>query len=165
MHRQITLFRMSPLSKQCTAIFKVSIAWTKLWDKMMQEKAVIKKQKSKKGFEKNEHVCSMDSVTAWREFFLVTVSDSTARPLLRLAGLTRTNQSSSKLRQFESDKQKSRTRRWGSLAWEPDYIPEFLTAKHAIALDLDWSFFLLAPFLLNAHQAAPRRSRPQKNEN
>ena len=106
----------------------------------MEEKAGIKKQKSKKGFEKNEHACSVDSVEG---IFLVTVSDSTARPFLKLAGLTKTNQSSSKLRQFKSDKQKSRVRRWGSLAWVPGYIPEFLTANllsiHAIALDIDWS--------------------------
>ena len=47
---------------------------------------------SKKGFEKNEHAYNVEGVS-W-------VSDSTARPYLKVAGPTWKIQSSSKLRQF-----------------------------------------------------------------
>ena len=43
---------------------KVSIAWTNLQNKMMEEKAGVnsEKQNSKKGFQKNEHACSVDGL-------------------------------------------------------------------------------------------------------
>ena len=58
-----------------------------MWNQMMEENEGFKKQNSKKGFEKNQHACSME------DFFVV--SDFTARQYLTLAGLTWTNQSSS----------------------------------------------------------------------
>ena len=57
--------------------FKVSEAWMNLWNNTMQEKAGslprVKKQNSKKRFEKNEHACSVEGI------FLLVVSDSAAR--------------------------------------------------------------------------------------
>ena len=68
---------------------------------------------SQESIRKNEHACSVLGV--------FVVSDLSARPYLMVAAPTRKLQSSSKLRQVrcvrsESEKQKSRTRRWGSLA-------------------------------------------------
>ena len=62
---------------------------------MVEEKAGVEKQNSQKGFEKNqkiEHACSVEGVL-W-------VSDSAARPYLKVASPTQKIQSSSKLRQF-----------------------------------------------------------------
>ena len=50
---------------------------------MMEEKAGVRKKNSKRNFEKNEHACSVEGV--------FVVSDSTARPYLKLAGPTLTN--------------------------------------------------------------------------
>ena len=61
---------------------------------MVEEKAEVDKQNSKKKIKKNEHACIVEGVS-W-------VSDSTARPYLKVAGPsrpTRKFQSSSKLRQ------------------------------------------------------------------
>ena len=76
-----------------------------MWNKMMKKKAGVERQNSKKGLERNEHACSVEGV--------FVVSDPTARPYLKLAGPTREIQSSDR---SESEGQKSRTRRWGSLA-------------------------------------------------
>ena len=89
---KFTFFRVSWVPKQCTRIFKVSNAWTNLWNHMMEETAGVKTQKSKKGIKKNGHSFSVEGI------FLV--SDSTARQSLKLAGPTLTNQSSSKLWKF-----------------------------------------------------------------
>ena len=51
----------SPFSERCTGVFNMSNAWTML-NKMMVEKAGVKKQNSKKGFEK------MSMPAAWRGF-------------------------------------------------------------------------------------------------
>ena len=53
-----------------------------MWIKMMEEKAGVERQNFKKGFEKNEHACSVEGV------FVVTVSDWTARQYLKVTGLT-----------------------------------------------------------------------------
>ena len=37
-------------------------AWTNMWNKMMEEKAGVERQNSKKGFEKNEHACNAEGV-------------------------------------------------------------------------------------------------------
>ena len=58
---------------------------------MMEEKAGVEKQNSKRGLENNGHTCSVDGVL-W-------VSDCTARQYLKVAILTRKIQSSSKLGQ------------------------------------------------------------------
>ena len=47
---QITLFKVSRVPKQWTGIFKVSNTWTNLWNSMVEEKAGVEKQNSKKGF-------------------------------------------------------------------------------------------------------------------
>ena len=52
-----------------------------LCNNMVEEKAGVEKQNSKKGFEKNEHACSVEGV--------FVVSDLSARPCLRLACPTR----------------------------------------------------------------------------
>ena len=78
-----------------------------MWNKMMEENVGVERQKSKKGFEKNEHACSVEGV------FVVSVqlSDPSARPYLKLAGPNWKMHSSSKLRRSsdrpESEKQKS----------------------------------------------------------
>ena len=41
---QITLFRVTRVPKQCTGNFKVSNAWTNLWNIMMEEKTGLKIQ-------------------------------------------------------------------------------------------------------------------------
>ena len=64
----------------------------KMQNKMTDEKEGVKKQNSKKGFEENEHVCSVKAI--------FRVSDSTARWFLKLAVPTQTNQNSCKLLQF-----------------------------------------------------------------
>ena len=56
------LFKVSRVPKQCSGIFEVSNAWINLWNNMMEEKAGVKKQNSKKGFEKNDHSCSMEGI-------------------------------------------------------------------------------------------------------
>ena len=53
---------------------------------MAEKKAMIKKQNTKKGFEKNGHACSVEGI--------FEVSDSTACPYLMLADPTQANQSS-----------------------------------------------------------------------
>ena len=64
MLRQIVFFseylRFQKQIRQLTGIFQVSNAWTKLWKNMVEEKAVVKKQNSKRGFEKKEHACSVE---------------------------------------------------------------------------------------------------------
>ena len=62
MFRQITFFKVFRVPKQRTGIFKVSNTWTILCNNMVEEKAGIEKQNSKKGFEKNEHACSWSFV-------------------------------------------------------------------------------------------------------
>ena len=74
-----------------------------MWNKTMKENERVKRQNSKKEFEKNEHACIVEKVSV--------VSDSNASPYLKLAGPTQKNQSS-KLLQFQS-----LIRSWGSLAW------------------------------------------------
>ena len=59
---------------------------------MLEQKAGVEKQNSKKKLEDNEHACIMEGVS-W-------VLDSPARPYLKVACLTRKIQSSSKLQQF-----------------------------------------------------------------
>ena len=59
---------------------------------MMEEKAGVKKQNSKKGFEKNDHSCSMEGI--------LLVLNPTASQYWQLVGPTWTNQSLSKLWQF-----------------------------------------------------------------
>ena len=59
---------------------------------MMEEKEGVKKQNSKKGFEKNEHACIVEGFFA--------DSDSTAHPSLKLTSSTKTYQSFSKFQQF-----------------------------------------------------------------
>ena len=65
-----------------------------MWNKMtvMQEKEGVERQNSNKGFEKNEPARIVERFSV----FL----DSTACPYLKLASLTRKNQSSSWLRQL-----------------------------------------------------------------
>ena len=87
--RQITFFRVSWVPKQRTGIFKVSNTCTNLYNNMVEEKAGVEKQNSEKGFEKNEHACSVEGV--------FVVSDPTARLYLKLAGPTQKIQSLSKL--------------------------------------------------------------------
>ena len=59
---QITFFRVSRDPKRCSGIFNVLKAWTNMWNKMMEEKAGVERQNSKKGFEKNEHACNAEGV-------------------------------------------------------------------------------------------------------
>ena len=59
-----------------------------MWHNMIEEKEGVERPNSEKGFEKNEHACIVERVSV--------VSDSTASPYLKLASLTRKNQSSSK---------------------------------------------------------------------
>ena len=58
--RQITFFRVSRVPQQWTGIFKVSNTCTNLCNNMVEEKAGVEKQNSKKGFEKNEHACIVE---------------------------------------------------------------------------------------------------------
>ena len=60
--REITFFRVSRVPKQQTGIFKVSNTCTNLCNNMVEEKAGVEKQNSEKGFEKNEHACSVEGV-------------------------------------------------------------------------------------------------------
>ena len=90
---QITFFRVSRVPKQWTGIFKVSNTCTNLCNNMVEEKAGVEKQNSKKGFEKNEHACIVEGVLGFRIFLPVLY--------LKVAGPTRKIQSSSKLRQFQ----------------------------------------------------------------
>ena len=62
MLRQITFLRVSLVPKRCSGIFNVSNAWTNMWNKMMEEKAGVERQNSKKEFE------TMSMTAAWREF-------------------------------------------------------------------------------------------------
>ena len=71
--RQITFFRVSLVPKQWTGIFQVSNTWTNLCNNMVEEKAGVEKQNSKKGFEKNEH-----GVSSW-------VSDFSARLVFKVS--------------------------------------------------------------------------------
>ena len=80
---------------------------------MMEEKSGFKKQNSKKGFQKNGHARSVEgillvSVLNFRIPLLVRILSWPARH-----GQIKTRLSSHR---SESDEQKSRTRRWGSLA-------------------------------------------------
>ena len=50
---QIIFFKVSCFPKQCTRFFKLSNALTNLWNKMMEGEAVVWKQNSMQGFEKN----------------------------------------------------------------------------------------------------------------
>ena len=77
---QIIFFKVSCFPKQCTRIFKLSNALTNLWNKMMEGEAVVWKQNSMQGFEKNQHTCNVEGV--------FVVSDWTAHPYLKVAGLT-----------------------------------------------------------------------------
>ena len=72
---------------------------------MVEENVGVEKQNSKKGFEKNEYACILEGVLGFRIFLPVRY--------LKVADPTRKIQSSDS---SESDKQKSLTRRWGSLA-------------------------------------------------
>ena len=65
---QITFFRVSRVPKQRTGIFKVSNTSTNLCNNMVEEKALVEKQNSKKGFEKNEHACIVEGVLRFRIF-------------------------------------------------------------------------------------------------
>ena len=58
---------------------------------MVEEKVGVKRQNSKKGFEKNEHACCMKGV--------FVVFEWSAGLYLKVAGLTLRIQSSSKLQQ------------------------------------------------------------------
>ena len=60
-----------------------------MWNKTMDEKAVVVRQNSKKGLEKNERACSVKGV--------FVVSDPSACLYLKVAGHTRKIQSSPKL--------------------------------------------------------------------
>ena len=62
MLRQITFFRVSRVPKQCSGISNVLNAWINMWNKMIEEKAGVERQNSKKGFQRR----SMPA--AWREF-------------------------------------------------------------------------------------------------
>ena len=83
MLRQINLFRVSRVPQRCSGIFKVSNAWTNMWNKMMKEKERVKRQNSKK------HADIVEKVSV--------VSDSNASPYLKLACPTQKNQSSKPL--------------------------------------------------------------------
>ena len=63
-----------------------------LCNNMVEEKAGVEKQNSKKGFEKNEHACIVEGVLGFRIFLPVWY--------LKVAGPSRKIQSLSKLRQF-----------------------------------------------------------------
>ena len=56
------LFKVFRVPERCTGIFNVSNACTKMLNKLIEENEGVKKQKSKKGFEKNEHACSIEGV-------------------------------------------------------------------------------------------------------
>ena len=73
--------------------FNVSNAWRNMWNMMMEEKAGAERQNSEKGFEKNEHACSVEGVLGFRIFLPVWY--------LKAPSQTRKIQSSSKLRQFQ----------------------------------------------------------------
>ena len=90
--RQIT-FRVSWVPKQWTGIFKMSNTCTISFNNMVEEKAGVKMQNSKKEFEKNEHAYIVEGVLEFRIFLPVRY--------LKVAGPTRKIQSSSKLRQFQ----------------------------------------------------------------
>ena len=75
---------------------------------MVEEKAGVEKQNSKKGFEKNEHACIVEGVLGFRIFCPSGLLRWPAR-----LGKFKARQSSDS---SESDEQKSLTRRWGSLA-------------------------------------------------
>ena len=49
-------------SISCSKAINVSKTWTNTWNKMVEEKAGVERQNSKKGFEKNEHACSVERV-------------------------------------------------------------------------------------------------------
>ena len=66
----------------------LGLSCAKLWWK---KKRGVEKQNSKKGFEKNEHACIVLGV--------FVVSDLSARQYLKVPGLSRKIQSTSKLRQ------------------------------------------------------------------
>ena len=66
--RQITFFRVSRVPKQWTGIFKVSNTCMNLCNNMVEEKAGVEKQNSKKGFEKNEHACIVEGVLGFLIF-------------------------------------------------------------------------------------------------
>ena len=42
---QITFFRVSRVPKGCSGSFNLSNAWTNMWNKMMDEKAGVKRQR------------------------------------------------------------------------------------------------------------------------
>ena len=85
----IPFFKVSQVPKQCTGIFTVSNAWTNLWNKKMEGKARVEKQNSVKGFDKNEHTCSVEGV--------FVVLDWTAHPYFKVACPLQPNSENSKI--------------------------------------------------------------------
>ena len=79
-----------------------------LLNNMVEETAGVEKQNSWKGFKMSEHACSMEGVF-W-------VSDSTASPYLKMTSQIRKFKARQSSNSSESDKQKSLTCSWGSLA-------------------------------------------------
>ena len=63
--------RRPRVPKQWTGIFKVSNTCQNLCNNMVEEKAGVEKQNSKKGFEKNEHACIVEGVLGFRIFLPV----------------------------------------------------------------------------------------------
>ena len=93
-HTVLVVTLDSPTSAICLQNFKAGTvmcqnAWTNMLNKMMEEKAGVKRHNSKKGFEKNAHACNVEGV--------FVVSDPSARQYLKVASPTRKIQSSSKL--------------------------------------------------------------------
>ena len=58
MLKQITFFRVSRVPKRCCGIFVCQMLGQTCGT--MEEKAGVEGQNSKKGFEKNEHACSVE---------------------------------------------------------------------------------------------------------
>ena len=102
------LFQSILVPKQGTGIFEVLNTWMNLCNNMVEEKAREEKQNSKKGFEKNEHAYIVEGVS-W-------VLDSTAYPYLRWRAQLGKFKARLRSDRSESEKQKSQTRLWGSLA-------------------------------------------------
>ena len=105
MFRQITFFRVSLVPKKWSVIFSVSNAWTNMWNKMMEKKRGLRGRIPRKDLKR------MSMPAVWRSFRVF----SSFCPSVFKGGLPTFKACLSSDRS-KSEKQKSWTCHWGSLA-------------------------------------------------
>ena len=88
MLRQITFFKVSWIPKQCTGIFKVSNAWTDLWNNMIEEKAGLRSRIPGKDSKRMSMPCSMDTASPYSKVACPTQTIQTSEIRDTQLGLT-----------------------------------------------------------------------------